>query len=77
MSPKELVQQQVGLVEVALFMLVQRQPDRLESEAHLLGEEMRILMGAFQAHRQLVVAAALVVPGLTHRQVQRAMAVMG
>ena len=77
MSPKELVQQQVGLVEVVPFMLVQRQPDRLESGAYLSGEEMRILMGAFQAHRQLVVAAALVVPGLTPRQVQRAMAVMG
>ena len=45
MSPKELVQQQVGLVEVALFMLVRLQMDQLESEAHLSGVEMRILTG--------------------------------
>jgi hypothetical protein len=77
MSPKELAQQPVGLVGVALSMRAQPQMDQLVSEVHLLGEEMRILMGAFQAHRQLVVAAALVVPGLTPRQVQRAMAVMG
>ena len=77
MSPKELVQQQVGLVEVALFMLVRLQMDQLESEAHLSGVEMRILTGELKVHRQLAVAAALVVQGLTPRQVQRAMAVMG
>ena len=76
-SSKELVQQQVGLVGVALSMLVRLQMDQLVSEVHLLGEEMRILTGALQAHRQLAAAAALVVRGLTHRQVKRAMAVMG